>query len=83
VISYLLFVFALIIFIRTCKKPDGENNENKIRKVELVLKTSMRKKIWAFLKPSRKQSWQKLEYTLENSHEKNQNIFGAKWKTSK
>jgi len=25
------------------KKPGGENNENKIRKVELVSKTSMRK----------------------------------------
>ena len=29
------------------------------------------------------QSWQKLECTLENSHGKNQNIFGAKWKASK
>jgi predicted nucleic acid binding AN1-type Zn finger protein len=35
VISYLLFVFTLIIFIRT-EKPGGGNNENKIKKVELV-----------------------------------------------
>ena len=52
------------------KKPGGENNENKIRKVELVSKTSTRKKIWAYSKPSRKQSWQKVEYTLENYHRK-------------
>jgi len=28
------------------------------------------KKIWAYSKPSRKHSWQKLECTLENNHEK-------------
>ena len=52
------------------KKPGGENNESKIRKVELVSKTSTIKKIWAYSKPSRKHSWQKLECTLENSHRK-------------
>jgi amino acid transporter len=36
VISYLLFVFTLIIFIRTKKKPGGENNENKIKIVKLL-----------------------------------------------
>jgi hypothetical protein len=35
VISYLFFIFTFIIFIRT-KKLGGENNENKIRKVELL-----------------------------------------------
>jgi hypothetical protein len=38
-ISYLLFVFTLIIFIRTQKKLGGENNGN-----ELVLETFTRKK---------------------------------------
>jgi hypothetical protein len=47
-ISYLLFVFIFIIFIRTWKKPGGENNKNKIKKVELVLKHP-REKIMSIL----------------------------------
>ena len=35
VISYFLFVFNLIILLEQ-EKPGGENNENKIRKVELL-----------------------------------------------
>jgi hypothetical protein len=63
VISYLLFVFTLIIFIKTRKKSSGENNENKIRKIKLVSKTSTRKKS----EHTRSQ--------VDNSHDKNWNTL--------
>jgi hypothetical protein len=67
-ISYFLFVFTLIIFIRKQKNQRKQRKQNK--KIRASVENINEKKFWAYSKSSRKQSWQKLKCTLENSQGK-------------
>jgi hypothetical protein len=60
VISYLLFIFTLIILLEH-EKPGGENNKNKIKKKSSQYKNIHEKKNLSILEANK----------VENSHDKN------------
>ena len=69
---YLIYcLFLLLLYLLEREKTRWRKQWKQNQKSRVSVKNiHENKKIWAYSKPSTKQSWQKLEYTLENSHEK-------------
>ena len=76
-------MFLLLLYLLEHEKTRWRKQWKQNQKSRTSVKNIYEKKFRAYSKPNKKQSWQKLKCTLENSHRKNQNIFGVKWKTSK